>query len=167
MNTLATLKEILKYARDCCRPKYFSYRFDIITGEETSPDIDNTNVVSYRFINQGNTTALINGGLRVTPVTLVATSGFPFPGSDIDLAVSTYSNEIDTTVYKVKFIEPPPAPALPNNCLLVISKVRSVRRANQMTPTKGSSAGSTIAKSTRPGWPRTSPRQPRKPVYEE
>ena len=130
MNALHILKVILCAIVDCCRPKYFVYRFEIITGEERGVTIDDTNVVSYRFINQGNTDADVNG-MSVKSTNSINSLGTPLPGNDIDLGGSTYGNEIDTTLYKVRFSDPPPG-IVAENCLLVISKCIATKRASQM-----------------------------------
>jgi len=130
MNTITVLKGILCAIIDCCRPKYFVFRFEIITGDERGPTIDNTNVVAYRFINQGNTNADVNG-MSIKSANTVNSLGIPVPGNDIDLGQMTFGREIDATLYKVKFGAPPPG-LLAENCLLVISKCRATKRAAQM-----------------------------------
>lgn len=145
----------------CCSTRYYVYRFELITGDERSTDIDNTNVISYRFINQGNTVADVNGMKIVSSIT-ISSLGIQVPGSDIDLSRSTFPNEVDTTIYKVRF-EPPP-PAVPaNNCLLVISKCRATKRAMQME-IMGGAAGRLQKYLEKNGKP---PRGHKEPVYED
>jgi len=119
----------------CCAPKYYVYRFEIIS--KKAAEVDNTNVVSYRFINQGNTTAVINGGLKVVTSSTVSSLGLQVPGNDIDLGQMTFGGEIDTTIYKVRF-ENPPLGVIAENCLVVISKCLASERASQMEPLGGS-----------------------------
>jgi len=131
---IAIYKEIVC----CCSPKYYVYRFQVITGNERGQGIDNTNVVAYRFINQGNTVAEVNG-LPVVSSQTVSSLGIQVPGNDINLSnMQGGGNEVDVTLYKVKFLPPPPfVPA--DNCLVVISKVRASKKASekasQMLPT--------------------------------
>ena len=139
MKPITILRAIYEQIICCCTPKYYVFRFDVITGDERSNDIDDTNVVSYRFINQGNTDALINGGLKVVSSNTINSLGIPIPGNDINLADSMTGNEIDTTIYKVKF-GAPPAGLIAENCLVVISKVRATKRASQMVALTASKA---------------------------
>lgn len=121
---------MVKWLRFGFGPKYYIYRFDVIDGTERSPDIDNTNVVGYRFINQGNTPVTINAGLFIPSADQVSAAGFPLPGNDVDISTKVFPNEIDTTIYKIKFGAPPFGVARINK-LTVISKCIAVKRPEQ------------------------------------
>jgi len=136
MSAVKLLRSILNAIICCCQPKYYVFRFEVVTGEERSNDIDDTNVVGYRFINQGNTDALINGGLNIVSANTVNSLGIPIPGNDVDLTNMMSGGEVDTTIYKVKF-GAPPAGLIAENCLIVISKVRATKRAAQMVSLTG------------------------------
>ncbi len=124
--------------------KYYVYRFEVVSRNKV---LNDTNVVSYRFINQGNTTADING-MPLVSLLAISSLGDPLPGNDIDLSRSTFPNEVDTTVYKIRFDPPPPfVPA--NNCVVVIYKIRATKRAVQME-TMGGKAGRLFEKYTKP-----------------
>ena len=137
MNAVQLLRSILNAIICCCQPKYYVYRFDVYSGQERSNDIDDTNVVGYRFINQGNTECIINGGLHIPAAAPFGVT--QIPGFDIDLTSSMRGNEIDTTIYKIKFVSLNDPATPDNNCLLVISKCIATKRAGQMVSMRGHS----------------------------
>ncbi len=128
-----------KITADCDQ---FKYDFDLFDGSDPGKlSVDDTDVVGYEFINQGNTIVRINDGLLLYP---------RFAG----IEPSRWSSEIhekenDTTIYRFKF-EPldnivisatipegfanvpiafPGLPAIPGfdpefNQLLVITKIK-------------------------------------------
>lgn len=120
--------DFLKGMWAALRPQYRIYRFDVYDGTERSVDIDNTNVVGYRFINQGTNGVEINGGLFVPPAAPFGTT--QLPSTDTDVSTKNYPNEIDTTIYKIKFIQTDPVDPGTNR-LVVVSKCRSIKRPEQ------------------------------------
>ncbi len=74
----------------------FVFNFDYFDGQgEDSFSIDDTDVVEYEFINQGNTICVINDGLRLYPgFTQIAPDRWKGTINDF---------ENDMTIYKYKF----------------------------------------------------------------
>lgn len=74
----------------------FRYEFDIFDGLDPGKlSVDDTNVVEYEFINQGNTLVRINDGLKLYP---------QFAGIDPSRWKTTINeNEMDTTIYRFRF----------------------------------------------------------------
>jgi hypothetical protein len=74
----------------------FRFEFDLYDGSDPGKlSFDDTNVVEYEFINQGNTVCIINGGLRLYPgFTMIAPDRWKGTIND---------KENDTTIYRYKF----------------------------------------------------------------
>ena len=74
----------------------FRYEFDLFDGLDPGKlSFDDTNVVEYEFINQGNTLCIINDGLRLYPA---------FANIEPSRWKGTINDfENDTTIYRYKF----------------------------------------------------------------
>ena len=96
-------KYLLKLLIGYFRAKQFVFRFQYYTGtDEESGQINDTNVVQYRFINQGTSVCLINEG-ELQPGINPGGAINLIPGKEFVLEVR--SREKDVTIYKYKFLD--------------------------------------------------------------
>lgn len=108
------------------RKREFVFRFDYYDDNSRGHGIDETNVVQYEFINQGNTVINING-LLLQPLVNQSGFAFPFDTPPNRILLPIRENEMDVTVYRFKFLAQVSVPPFEpdNNLLLVISKVKA------------------------------------------
>jgi len=118
MNIAELKQRVWKLAFRYFKPKQFVFRFDEYTEQtlRTKAAIDDTNVVQYRFINQGSNSLIVINGMTIPSVDL----GIPI--QDVNLKVN--DNEIDNTIYKYKFLDAGAGIPVVHR-LLVISKVKA------------------------------------------
>ena len=104
------------------RRREYVFRFEYYDEDSRGNTIDDTNVVQYEFINQGNTVIDINGLLLQPNVTLLAIVHTVEPSR---ILLPIRENEMDVSIYRYKFLGPIPLDVPPVSLLLVISKVKA------------------------------------------
>ncbi len=109
------------------RKREFVFRFEYYDGNTKGNTIDDTQVVQYHFVNQGNSVIDING-MKLNPTIDATGVQFPFNVNPSSILMPIRENEMDVTVYKYKFLETIPDPAPPPgriDSLLVIMKIKA------------------------------------------
>jgi len=120
------IEKLQKLLARYLQQKQFVFRFQVFT--DADQYINDEGVVEYQFYNLGTTTIDINGLIIVPnilfgpPTQTIGTSGFRLPINE---------NEMDVTIYTLKFIDTTGGAIPVDNRLLVISKCKASVRTSK------------------------------------